>query len=380
MKLCNARIFNGTSFITQSAVAFENGVITALDNDLNGMDVHGKLLVPGFVDIHMHGIHGLDCMRMGDLKKMVNVLVQYGTTSFCPASLTETDATIRSYLYYVHEAMSLQSGTRVLGAYLEGPYLAESVKGAHDAKKLKDPNLEHYKKLVSNYESDILRITLAPERKGGMELTKFLFEQGIAVSVGHSAATAQQTLKAARLGVNSSTHTCNGMNPLHHRKPGVLGAVLTENRISAEFIPDLIHIDPILIQLIYQSKGPSNCYYCTDSMEAAGMQDGTYHLGLDEVIVKNGIAQKDDSLAGSTLTMDKGLRNLVHKVGIPLCNALRMATRNPAEVINKTDIGQIKVGAKADFVLLDNNLHVVATYVRGKREYNKLFGSAITDL
>lgn len=371
MKLCNARIFDGTTFVTQTAVSFENGIITALDNDLDGMDVHGKLLAPGFVDIHMHGIQGLDCMRMGDLQEMVNVLVQYGTTSFCPASLTETDKAIRSYLCYVHEAMSLQNGARVLGAYLEGPYLAESVKGAHDAEKLKDPIFEHYKKLVSSYETDIRRITLAPERKGGMELSKLLSDQGIAVSIGHSAATAKQTLKAAHLGVNSSTHTCNGMNPLHHRKPGVLGAVLTENRIKAEFIADLIHIDPILIQLIYQSKGSANCFYCTDSMEATGMPDGTYRLGMDEVTVKDGIAKKDGSLAGSTLTMDKGLRNLVHKVGLPLCDALRMATRNPAEVIKISDIGQIKVGAKADFVLLDNDLHVTATYVRGKLEYKK---------
>lgn len=371
MKLCNARIFDGTTFVTQTTVSFENGVITALDNDLSGTDVHGKLLAPGFVDIHMHGIQGLDCMRTGDLHKMVNVLVQYGTTSFCPASLTETDENIRSYLHYVHEAMSLQNGARVLGAYLEGPYLAKSVKGAHDAEKLKDPIIEHYKKLVSSYESDIRRITLAPERKGGMELSKLLSNQGIAVSIGHSAATAKQTIKAAHLGVNSSTHTCNGMNPLHHRKPGVLGAVLTENQIKAEFIADLIHIDPILIQLIYQSKGPANCFYCTDSMEATGMPDGTYRLGMDEVTVKDGIAKKDGSLAGSTLTMDKGLRNLVHKVGLPLCDALRMATRNPAEVIKISDIGQIKVGAKADFVLLDNDLHVTATYVRGKLEYKK---------
>lgn len=369
MELCNARIFDGTSFLPQTAVTFENGVITALHDGKGGIDAGGNLLAPGFVDIHMHGIRGLDSMRPGNIREMTGILVQYGTTSFCPASLSETDPAIRSYLRDVHDAMNLNSGARVLGAYLEGPYLAEPVRGAHDAEKLRDPLVSHYKELVSGYEADICRVTLAPERNGGMELTAFMSERGIAVSIGHSEATASQVLEAARLGLNSSTHTCNGMRPLHHRDPGVLGAILTEDRIRAEFIADLIHIDPLMIQLIYRAKGPANCYYCTDAMEATGMPDGTYRLGMEVVTVENGIASKNGSLAGSTLTMDRGLRNLVQKAGIPLCDAVRMATRNPADVLGRKDIGRIEAGAKADFVLLDNDLRVISAYVRGKQEF-----------
>lgn len=369
MELCNTKIFDGTTFLPQTAVSFKNGVITALHNSTDGTNVGGKLLAPGFVDIHMHGIRGLDSMRPGNISKMAEILVQYGATSFCPSSITETDEVIRSYLQEIHDAMNLQSGARVLGAYLEGPYLAESVKGAHDATKLRDPILGDFKKLVAGYEGDICRITLAPERKGGMELIKFLSAQGITVSIGHSEATAAQALEAIYLGVNSSTHTFNGMKPLHHRNPGVLGAILIDKRIQAEFIADLIHIDPLMIQLIYEVKGPEKCYFCTDSMEAAGMPDGTYHLGMYQITVKNGIAQKNGSLASSTLTMDQGLRNLVQKLDLPLCDVLRMATRNPADVLGKVDIGRIQVGAKADFVLLDEDLRVVSTYVRGKKEY-----------
>lgn len=369
MDLCNARIFDGTTFLTQTAVSFENGMITALHDGRDGTDVDGKLLSPGFVDIHMHGILGLDSMRPGSIGKMAGILPQYGTTSFCPTSLSETDEVIRSYLYEVHDAKGRESGARVVGAHLEGPYLAESVRGVHDAGKLRDPLPQHYRQLTLGYEADICRVTLAPERRSGMELTRHLSSRGIAVSIGHSEATAAQTQEAARQGVNSSTHTFNGMKPLHHRNPGVLGAILTDERISAEFIADLIHIDPIMVQLIYRAKGPEKCYFCTDSMEATGMPDGIYHLGQEEVTVENGIALKNGGLAGSTLTMDRGLRNLVQKIGLPLCDALRMATSNPAYVLGETDIGRIAVGAKADFVILDADLQVISTYVRGKQEF-----------
>jgi len=367
----NARVFNGTAFLKERAVTFENGVITAISNAQDGEDMGGMILAPGFVDIHMHGQKGFDSMRAGDIEKMAESQVRFGTTSFCPASITETDEAIRGYLSEIHKAMKLESGARVLGAYLEGPYLAEAVRGAHDPAKLRAPSIAHYINLVSGFEDEIVRVTLAPELPGGMELVSYLNSHGVVPSIGHSMASAGETARAISLGVRCSTHTCNGMQPLHQRTPGVLGVTLTDEGIKAEFIADLIHIDAIIVRLIYRAKGPEGCYFCTDSMEAAGMPDGLYHLGSESVSVKNSVAWKENSLAGSTLTMDRGLRNLVNTVGIPLDHALRMATLNPADVLNHSDIGRIAVGANADFVLLDSGLNVAATYVRGVCEYKR---------
>ena len=367
--ICNVRIFDGAAFRPETAVTFDQGTVTALDHRQDGEDMGGLLLSPGFVDVHMHGQKGLDSMRPGDNAKMALTQVQYGVTAFCPASITETDGPIRAYLADIRSAMALDRGARVLGAYLEEPYLAQAVKGAHDAAKLRDPELDHYRALTAGFEDEIVRVTLAPERKGGMELVEYLKTHGVVASIGHSVATAEEAARAVRLGVTCSTHTCNGMEPLHHRKPGVLGVTLTDGSISAEFIADLIHIDPILIQLIYRAKGVEGCYFCTDSMEAAGMPDGDYHLGNEAITVTNGMAMKNGGLAGSTLTMDQGLRNLAQRVGVPLADALRMGTRNPADIIGRADMGRIAPGAKADFILLDRDLQVRATYVRGTCEY-----------
>ena len=376
--ISNAHIFDGTQFRTETAISFENGRICEVNNRTDGIDVHGLLLTPGFVDIHMHGQRGFDSMRSQDIPRMACTQVQYGVTSFCPASITETDKATRAYLSDVKQAMVLDHGARVLGAYLEGPYLAESVRGAHDKAKLLAPSIAHYKKLVSGYEHIITRVTLAPEIHGGMELAKYLAEHGIVASIGHSAATAEQATQAIALGVTCSTHTCNGMELLHHRRPGVLGTILTNDSIHAEFIADLVPIDPILIKLIHRVKGAEGCYYCTDSMEAGGMPDGSYHLGNEVITVKNGIALKGNSLAGSTLTMDQGLRNLVQSVGLPLNDALRMGTRNPADILHRTDLGRIAVGTHADFILLDSSLNVQATYVRGICEYSAILNNEMT--
>lgn len=370
-KLSNVRIFDGTAFRPETALCFHDGLVTALDNSRDGEDMGGFILCPGFVDIHMHGQMGFDSMRPGDAAHMAETSVAFGVTAFCPTSVTATDEAIRDYLAGVHSAMALDRGARVLGAHVEGPYLAASVRGAHDEAQLKAPEIAHYRALVSGYGSDVVRVTLAPELPGGMELVRYLAAHGVLPSIGHSAATAEEAARAIRLGVRCATHTCNGMEPLHHRRPGVLGVVLTDDAVCAELIADLIHIDPLMIRLIYRAKGEAGCFYCTDSMEAAGMPDGDYHLGQDAVTVKNGVALKNAGLAGSTLTMDQGLRNLVRDAAIPLSAALRMGTRNPADAIGRRDIGRLTAGAKADFILLDDALNVCATYVRGRCEYTR---------
>lgn len=371
MVIGNVKIFNGVRFIDDTAVCFEAGRIVSTGTMVPDIDGKGMILAPGFVDIHMHGLGGYDSMRPGQVKKIALLEPRYGVTAFCPASMTDTDEATQTYLQSVKMAMSLERGARVIGAYLEGPFLSEETKGAQDASKLRDPTLENYYRLVGGYGNIVSRITLAPERSGGYELTRMLSEAGVVVSIGHSAASTEEILHAVDCGITGNTHCCNGMKLMHHREPGVLGVSLTDERVWAEFIADMIHISPIIVKLIHKAKSVEKCYFCTDSIEAAGMPDGNYMLGAAHVTVKDGIAHltDGDSLAGSTLTMDKGLRNLVERAGIPVADALRMSSRNQADVIGRRDLGRIEPGACADFALLDNALQVRGCYIRGVSEY-----------
>lgn len=367
--LSNIKLFDGTQFRDETSISILDGIIKELGNKTTGIDMGGVILSPGLIDLHTHGQMGEDSMRPGGVMHIASTQVQFGVTSFCPASVTDSDENTRIFLDNVRHAMEYSKGARVLGAYLEGPYLDHSLRGAHDARYIKDPSISHYSALVNGYEDIIVRVTLAPEKDGGMELVKYLADQGIIVSIGHSAANAEETLEAIRHGVNSTTHTFNAVHPLHHRRPGILGVALTHPDISAEFIADMIHIDPLIVKLIYLAKGLERCFYCTDSMEAAGMPDGCYKLGPSVITVENGVARKGDLLAGSTLTMDHGLRLLVEQASIPLQDALRMGTRNPADIIGRPDLGRLLPGAKADFALWDKSLHLKATYVGGQCLY-----------
>lgn len=371
MVIGNVRIFDGTRFIADTAVRFEAGRVISTGTMTPDIDGKGMILAPGFVDIHMHGLGGYDSMRPGETEKIALIEPQYGVTAFCPASITDTDEATWQYLQSVKQAMKAERGARVIGAYLEGPFLCEETRGVHDVSKLRDPTPENYCRLVGEYGDVVRRVTLAPEKPGGYELTQALTQSGIVVSIGHSAATAEETLLAVNCGVTGNTHCCNGMKLMHHREPGVLGVSLANEHIWVEFIADMIHINSVIVKLIHKAKGAEKCYFCTDCIEAAGMPDGNYMLGSEHVTVSGGIARLTfgDSLAGSTLTMDKGLRNLVEHAGIPLADALRMSSRNQADVIGRRDLGRIEPGACADFVLLDDALRVCACYIRGVCEY-----------
>lgn len=370
--LFNARVFDGTSFVKETSLCLENGVIQGLGagHKEGGVDCGGRILAPGMIDLHTHGIGGYSVMSPEGLKKAARLYPRHGVTSFCPGAGCACNADIRRYLEGVLAFVREPEGAGVLGAYLEGPYLSAPNRGANPAGMLRTPSLSDYQDMVGEYGSLVKRITIAPELPGALTLIERLAGDGVMVSAGHCAPTAGQMMEAVERGVRSTTHTCNGMPPLHHRAPGVLGEALTDERVCTEFIADLVHIDPILIKLIHRVKGPQNCYVCTDSIPAATMPDGTYCLNEGEVTVKNGVATLGDSLAGSTLTMDRALRNLVEKVGIPLEDALRMCTSTPARAIGAGGRkGMIAAGYDADLVLLEDDLSVFMTIVRGETEF-----------
>jgi len=212
-------------------------------------------------------------------------------------------------------------------------------------------------------------VTLAPEVNQAIEAIRFLLKKGIAASLGHTNATYKETMRGINAGAKHVAHIFNGMRAYHHREPGVVGAVLLDNRVTCELIADLVHLHPQTIELIYRLKGSEKMVLVSDSMGATGLGDGKYLLGGEKVTVKEAVAcLADDSLAGSTLTLDKALKNMVNIVGIPFKDALRMATYNAArEISREKSIGSISKGKMADLVVLDKSLQVIATFVEGEK-------------
>ncbi|HEX3027063.1 MAG TPA: N-acetylglucosamine-6-phosphate deacetylase [Clostridia bacterium] len=374
----NAKIFDGEKMLGQTAVVFENGKVTGfLDSSdcADAIDAGGKLVTPGLVDIHIHGSFGIDFMEKGALETVCKKLPQYGVTSLLATSVTESDRAIRDFLGYTRKAMKMEKGTRILGAHLEGPYFSYENRGAHDENELRDPLPENYHAMTDGFEDIITRVSIAPEKKGGFELVKELVEDGVLVSVAHTNANADEMEKAIDLGLSLCTHTFNGMFPFHHRNTGSIGVVLTDDRITCEFIPDLHHITKLAIRLILKSKGTENTIICTDAIAGALVEDGDYVLGGLAVVVKDSVAhlKSDGRLAGSTISLDWGVRNLVNEVGVPVETALRMATRNPAKAIGRDhQVGRLAVGSNADILVLNDDLTVERTFIRGVEEYHRV--------
>ncbi len=369
----NARIFTGEVFAPLSTLSYEDGVITDLSTKdaPDALDAKGAILCPGFVDVHIHGSFGRDVLERGGTAHMAGKLPTVGTTSFCPTNATDSFENIHSFLSELPAEMKKEAGARVLGAHVEGPFFALENRGAHAIPYLADPTMENYKKIVGDYEDAIVRVSLAPEKKGGYELTKYLVKKGIVVSAAHTDSMAKEMEEALACGVTISTHTFNGFYPVHHRSENSIGVVLTDDRITCEFIPDLQHINKYAARLIMKAKGFERTFICSDALAPSQLGDGEYSLAGSKVIVTNNVARlaEDGRLAGSTICMLQGVRNLINIMGIPLDKALRMATHNPAAAIGNSFIGRIGVGAAADFLLLDDSLNLKATYIRGKLEY-----------
>ncbi|MGI4858691.1 MAG: N-acetylglucosamine-6-phosphate deacetylase [Janthinobacterium lividum] len=322
------------------------------------------LIVPGFIDLHVHGGGGADCMEGGAaLRTMARLHACHGTTSLLATTMTAPravlDATLAELAAVCRDAPG--AGARVLGIHLEGPYINPARLGAQpDAAvvPVRDEVL-HYLALAP-----VRVVTLAPEVQGDLALIALLAERGIRVQLGHTTATYEQAVSALEHGATGFTHLYNAMSPLLHRAPGAVGAALAHARFS-EVIPDLLHVHPGAIRAALRAIP---CLYCvTDGTAACGMPDGDYKLGSQSVNKCLGAVRlADGTLAGSTLTMDQALRNLV-AIGLSLADASARVSRYPAEYLGIADRGQLVAGAFADIVVLDANLTVTATLVEGQR-------------
>lgn len=333
--------------------------------------------VPGFIDVHIHGVNGADTMdaTKDALETMTVALPQEGTTSFLATTITQNDEAIEKALVnagdYIHNHQTTGKA-EILGIHLEGPFVNAKRAGAQPINHIIDPSLELFKSWQTLSKDTIKLVTLAPEQTGGLEMVRYLKANAIIASIGHSDATYEEVLKAVEAGANHVTHLFNQMRGLHHREPGVVGATFLRDELIAEMIVDGIHVRPEMVKLAYELKRKEGLILITDAMRAKCLKNGHYDLGGQDVIVGEGKAVlSDGTLAGSILKLGKAVKNMMDYTGCSLEEAIEMASVNPAKQLNVFDRkGSIIVGKDADIVILDENLAVTMTFCRGKLAFN----------
>lgn len=354
----------------------ENGLIAAIRPTQSQqadeiIDASGHYVIPGFIDVHVHGGAGADTMDATPeaLHTMGRFFAAHGVTAYYPTTVTDSPERTLAALDNIAAAPQPEDGARHLGAHVEGPYLNAEHKGAQPAEFLRAADPAEYEAWLATGVTKL--ITVAPEIDGVNAMIARLMRDGVEFAIGHSGADYAIMQSAADAGVRQVTHTFNGMRGLHHREPGTLGAALTDDRLYAQIIPDGIHVHPAMVKLLVRAKTPARTLLITDSMRATGLHDGTYTLGAEQITVKDGIARTiAGNLAGSTLTMDAGLRNIINFTGLSLAEALPMATAIPAEAMGLTGRkGTLTPGADADIVLLDSALHPRLTLIAGRVIY-----------
>jgi N-acetylglucosamine-6-phosphate deacetylase len=334
------------------------------------------ILVPGFVDIHLHGGAGVDVMRGSgdDLSRLNRFLTTHGVTGYFPTTVAASLDQICAALETIADAIELAGQfsaenepgqARPLGIHLEGPFLSHKRRGVHPPENLLDPTLATFERLWQAARGHVRMMTIAPELPGAIEVIAEASRRNVCVSIGHSDAEIEAAQAAVGAGARHATHTFNAMRPLDHREPGILGEVLTDDTLSADIIADGIHVAPEVVKLFLRAKGLERSVLITDAMAATGMPEGTYQLGPIQVEVKDGRATSNGSLAGSVLTLDRAVRNVTEFAGWSLQNAVRAATLNPARAAGLAACGQIAVGAEANFVVLNSAGEVRRTFVRG---------------
>ena len=365
--------------IEKGSVLVENGKIKEINpsnvNDTEVIDAEGLYLSPGFIDVHIHGAGGCDTMdgTVESINTIAKTIVQHGTTSFTPTTMTVAAEDIRKSMEVIKKLKEEGTeGANVLVAHLEGPFISPKAIGAQNPNFLLAPSVENYNKIVGDYSDAVVSITMAPEVEGAKELIKYLSDNGVTVSMGHTKATYDEAIEGIKCGACHSTHLYNAMTPFTHREPGVVGATF-DTDITTETISDGIHISYPALRTAYKQKGTDKVLLVSDAMEACGMPDGQYSLGGQDVIVKNGAARLlDGTLAGSVLTLDKAVKNIYNNSNYPLNEVVRMATYNGAKHCHVEDHkGLIKEGYDADLILFNEDIEIQKVFVNGKEVYNK---------
>jgi N-acetylglucosamine-6-phosphate deacetylase len=326
------------------------------------------LICPGFIDLQLNGAFGVEVgPDAGALARLARELPKTGTTSFLPTAISWSTERYDPFLEALKDA-SGSPGANILGAHMEGPFLAPARRGAHDLANLCPVDLGFARRLV---DSGMVRMmTLAPELPGAKEAIRLLTDGGSVASAGHTNASYEETLQAIDAGLSMGTHLYNAMSHLEHRAPNAVGALLVDDQVRAGIIADGVHVHEGALRLAYRQKGPEGLALVTDAMEAAGMPPGEYELSGRKVRLEDGVVRlPDGTLAGSALTMDRAVSNAVELLRVPIREAIRMATQTPAEILGIHGKGRIVPGADADLVLLAPSGAVYETIVGGESVY-----------
>ena len=341
-------------------------------------DYGDRRIVPGFIDVHTHGAYGFDTNDADPegLRRWAKSIVSEGITGFLPTTITQSEEVLTKALKNVADVVREgYEGARILGIHFEGPYLDQKFKGAQPEQYCVSPDLEQFKRYLEASEGLIRIVTMACEHDEGYRLTRFLCEKGIVPSLGHSSATFDQAVMAFANGARSVTHVYNGMAPYHHREPGIVGASFRFRNVFGEIICDGNHSTWAALNTFFTNKGPDYGVMITDSLQVKGLPAGTRTLFGGNLIelYEDGSAHLvgAGNLAGSTLKVNQGLRNLVEMAGVPWQTAINSCTINPARLIGvEASKGSITAGKDADVVVLGDDYSVEAVYVCGQ-EWNR---------
>lgn len=375
---------NGLLLIDESwerkDILIENGKISkiseSIDTDGEVINCENLYISPGFIDIHTHGADGVDVndADLDGVEKIRKFFVKYGVTSFLASILTDTEEQTEKMIRVLTEAMDRESeGAKLFGIHLEGPFLNSLFKGAMPESLLKSGDLDlvkHYQKIA---KGKIKYITIAPELEGNTEMIKGLKDLGIVVALGHSNATYDETMKAIDEGAESITHLMNAMRQIHQHEIGIAGATLISDKVYAEVISDGLHLKSPTVKLIEKNKTLDKMIAITDCIMATGLPDGDYKLGINDVVVVDGDAKlKENGVrAGSTLTLDRALKNISKFTEKPIKEVIKTMTYNPRKLFKIEDRGIIEEGKCADLTIFNEDVEIQMTLVDGEIKYRR---------
>ena len=357
--------------LSNARVTVDGGrVVDVVEQVSPAADIHlpTGVLVPGLVDVQVNGYYGVDCVdaTREQWAEITRRLPETGVTALVATFITAPVADLVEALRRTATLLPADGGgAEVLGIHLEGPFLSERRRGAHNAAHLRDPDPAAVEALLDAAPGLVRVVTLAPERRGGLDAVRHLVEAGVVVSVGHSDALGEQVYAAADAGARLVTHLFNAQRPLNHREPGVVGAALSDQRLTAGLIVDLHHVNAEACRIAFASA-PGRIVLVTDASAPAGMPPGRYELGGEPVVLEPGqpVRRDDGTIASSSLALDEAVANAVG-IGVDLLTAVEAATRIPADAVGRADLGRIGPGARADLVWLGEDLRALSTWVRG---------------
>ena len=372
MTIRNARILRGdTNTFFHGSLRMEEGHIVGFSDDISedGFDAQGLYVLPGMIDTHIHGFVGEEFARAdGDFGEAPTVLAKDGVTGFAATvrcmPLDDMLAADRNAARVMKQS---SDGAKVLGIHNEGPFVSFKRTGAMQPPEV-TCTAELAAAMAQAGDGALKLVTIAPERENALEAIAFWTANGINASMGHTDATYAQTLAGIDAGARRATHVFNAMRPLSHRETGVLGAVLTDDRVCCELIADFVHLDPAAVELVYRAKGADNITLISDAGAQSGLPDGDYVVGGRVRHVRGGLCVTDEGvICGSCFSMLKGAQNL-RSLGIPLEEIAVMASRNPARALGADDrLGSIDIGKEADVIVVDDNFNIRAVFINGEQ-------------